>query len=128
MDPTTATVLAEDDLVEQAWEIALAQGGGTVVVLLLILAAIARGVVKVGQWAAKHVDRIVEQLGALIVTVGKVENAVVQLDAHQKLQAQRHDRTESRLDRAEESISDLRRDLHVLVPRRTSHAERGAVD
>lgn len=82
-------------LVNEAWRLALAEGGGTVVVLLLATGAFLK-------WGARMLERLINEQGKSLAVVaeavGKVEGAVNRLDTHI---AARLDRVEGRVEHVE---------------------------
>lgn len=92
-------VPAEPEMIAQAWQTTLAEGGGTAALLVIAVAVLWR-------WASGLVTRLQAQQEALLTrlidkqseAIGRVEFAIVRLDSNFSNAATRLDRHEGRLD------------------------------
>lgn len=108
-----ATSIGVDPLVDEAWRLALAEGGGTVAVLIVAVIALwkwAGGLMTRMQAQAdeqrkateKLMERLVDEQGKALhkvsEAVAKVEGAVSRLDSHMTAAMARLDRHETKLE------------------------------
>lgn len=100
-EPTTSIGVPDNvdpALVNEAYKLALAEGGGTVVVVLLMLGAVWKGVSAIVARFQALMERLLEQQAT---GLGRVELAVTKLDAHFTAAASRLDRVEGRVEHVE---------------------------